>query len=116
MAEETDYRTLIFNFPFYTFETWFYNLQGLIDETKSKADLSEIERIAGDAVINLFVSYSKSQKIEMYTRVCNMCINRKGELEKAERRRKRRQVSEPTSKKREPEVERTSNEEEELED
>ena len=78
--------------------------------------MCEVETIAGEAVINLFTSYSKDRKIGMYTRICNACINRKGELEKVERRRKRRQVSEPTSKKDEPGVERTSNEDEELED
>ena len=89
MAEETDYRALIFNFPFYTFETWFNNLQALIGETKSKADLNEIERIAGEAVVNLFVSYSKAQKIEMYTKVCNACINRKGNMKKKKRSQKK---------------------------
>ena len=63
MTEETDYRTLIFNFPFYTFETWFNNLQALIDETKSKADLSEIERIAGKTDKTV-ISYLNSKQIQ----------------------------------------------------
>ena len=92
MAHTTgsDYRSLIFNFPFWTFKGWFSKVEELIREASSSKQVNEIRTIAGEAVFKLFVMYHKDEMSNMCTKIDNACVAKKCQIKEERRKAKRR--------------------------